>query len=254
MKSIALLSCVSATLKLAAAPFAGTGFFLALGAGFFSGGCAATGSSPSMAESDSAWTVLFDGSSVEAWRGFRQEGFPESGWLVRDGILSTVPGRGHADIITRETYENFELRLEWRVVERGNSGIFFGVTEEVSTIWHYAPEFQILDDLGYNQKPDSPQATGSLYDLLGPSADKELKPVGEFNTARLVIRNRRVEHWLNGQKVLSYHLDDPALAEKIAASKFRVYDKFAQIRDGHIGLQHHGQEVAFRNIRIRRLD
>lgn len=200
------------------------------------------------------WIILFDGNSVEAWRGFRQTDFPAGGWVVQDGILSTVAGRGHRDIVTRESFRNFELILEWSVTPKGNSGIFYGVNEASPAIWHDAPEYQILDDAGHNQAPDSLQSAGSLYDLLGPSADKILRPVGEFNSTRLILRDRRAWHWLNGRLILEYHLDDPPLREKIAQSKFGEHPGFAMAEEGPVGLQHHGQEVSFRNIKIRRLD
>jgi hypothetical protein len=202
---------------------------------------------------DADWQVLFDGESMEEWRGYKRQDFPTGSWKVQEGILSSVGGGERVDIITRERYTDFDLELEWRVGHRGNSGIFFRVSEEASTIWHYAPEYQILDDEGRNVPLDHVQATGSLYDLLAPNERKKLKPAGEFNHSRIVVRGEKVEHWLNGEKILTYDLSSEDVKERIARSKFREFEQFGRVRDGYIGLQHHGDSVSFKNIRIRRL-
>jgi hypothetical protein len=207
--------------------------------------------SPVFAKSE--WQVLFDGESTEAWRGFRQESFPAGAWEVREGVLTSIGSGDRTDIITRDRYTDFELELEWRVEPRGNSGVFYRVSEEPRTIWHHAPEIQILDDVTRNVPSDHVQATGSLYDLLGANDRKTLKPVGEFNSMRIVVRGDKVEHWLNGAKILSYDLSSEKVKQLIAASKFAAHAGFAKTENGHIGLQHHGDTVGFRNIRIRRL-
>lgn len=198
---------------------------------------------------DGDWTVLFDGSSPDDWRGFQQEEFPDAGWEIDGEVLRTVPGRSRTDIITREKYSRFELELEWRVGPGGNSGIFYHVSEEPEVIWHWAPEIQILDDEGGGLPPDHIHSSGSLYDVCPPSADKKVAPTGEFNQARLVVRENKVEHWLNGEKILEYDLESEKTRDRIEKSKFP--DEFGRLHEGHIGLQHHGDEVAFRNIRVR---
>lgn len=196
------------------------------------------------------WTVLFDGTSTEHWRAYRGESFPNGGWKVEDGVLTSIGSGDRVDIITRDDFTNFELELEWRVEARGNSGIFYRVNEEAKTIWHAAPEVQILDD---GSSGNTVQSAGSLYDLVAPSEQKRLRPVGEFNKTRLIVRGSQVEHWLNGEKIASYDLDDADLKEKIKKSKFGKYDDFGRTETGPIGLQHHGDTVGFRNIRIRQL-
>ncbi len=203
---------------------------------------------------DSGWTSLFDGSSTDAWRGYQMDHFPEEGWKVEDGVLATVPGTARTDIVTVESFQNFELYLEWRVAERGNSGIFYQVSEDGSAIWHSAPEFQILDDEAHGLAEDHLHSTGSVYDLIAPESPKPLEPAGEFNTSRVIVRDRRVEHWVNDEKVVDYDLDSDEFREKVAESKFAQFADFGRVRSGPIGLQHHGNEVAFRNIKIRRLD
>ncbi len=209
---------------------------------------------PALMAGETDWKILFDGESTDAWRGYRTETFPQAGWEVKDGVLSTVSGDARPDIITVESYDNFELHLEWRVAHRGNSGIFFHVSEEPAAIWHHSPEFQILDDEGYGVAPDHFHATGSLYDLLAPELPKPVHPVGEFNSSRLIVNDGHVEHWMNDRKILEYHLESDDFRERVAASKFSDYPEFARVGDGPIGLQHHGGGVDFRDIRIRRLD
>lgn len=201
----------------------------------------------------SAWTVLFDGTSTAAWRGYRQQEFPSQSWKIEEGTLKTVVGTPRVDIITRQPYENFELELEWKVSPEGNSGIFYRVTEDSEQIWHSGPEVQILDDERHRDGKDPKTSAGALYALKAPH-HKVLRPVGEFNQVRLIVRGNQVEHWLNGAKILEYDLESDELKAQIANSKFAPYPQFAKARRGHIGLQHHGQEVWFRNVRIRELE
>lgn len=206
------------------------------------------------ARANDGWTVLFDGRSTKAWRGYNRDSFPAGCWSVENGTLKTVPSEGTGcDLVTRRKYRDFELALEWKVGRGGNSGILYRAAELPSPapIWHSAPELQILDD-GAHPAATPQTLTGSLYDLIAP-ADKVLRPVGEWNEARVVVRGAHVEHWLNGRKVLEYELGSDALLARIAASKFKDMKRFATEKEGHIGLQHHGEEAWFRNIRLRAL-
>jgi hypothetical protein len=197
------------------------------------------------------WIVLFDGASTEAWRGYRQQRFPASGWKVENGALRAMAGGG-VDLVTKETFGDFELELEWRVSPGGNSGIFYRATEAGDTIWHSAPEMQLLDDAKHADGRSPKTSAGALYGLLAP-VGKTLKPVGEWNYARVVARGPRVEHWLNGTRVVRFELGSGPLVRAIASSKFAQAPAFGAAREGHIGLQNHGDDVWFRNIRIRRL-
>lgn len=201
---------------------------------------------------NSEWKVLFDGKSTSEWRGFKQPGFPTGSWVIEEGALKTVGGAERIDIVTRDQYENFELELEWKVSPGGNSGIFYLASEEPRMIWATAPELQVLDDGGHRDGQNPKTSAGSLYALIAPM-NKELRPVGEYNHFRLVLQGGHVEHWLNGKKVVSYELGTEELQRLIAESKFKDMPRFAQEKRGSIGLQHHGQEVWFRNIRIREL-
>ena len=214
--------------------------------------------------------LLFDGTSFAGWRGLGREGVPEGHWVVEDGTIrkvasGDVPVQADGqpldggDLTTRETFTDFELVFEWRVAEGANSGIKYNVSEALSTANPpaYAAlgfEYQILDDDVHPDALNGPTRTaGALYDLIPAPADKELRPVGAFNTSRIVLRGNRGEHWLNGRRIIAYDLGSPDFAQRLAASKYRDVPGFAERRAGHIVLQDHGDDVWFRNLKIRRL-
>lgn len=197
------------------------------------------------------WTVLFDGKSTDAWRGYKQQTFPTEGWTIDNGALKATAG-GHGDIVTKESYGDFELELEWRVAAGANSGIMYRVTEENEYPWQSGPEMQVLDDDKHADGKNVLTSAGSLYAMIAPT-HKTLKPVGEWNKVRIVVKNNHVEHWLNGKMVVAYEWGSDALAKLIAGSKFATMPNFAKASEGHIALQNHGDDVWFRNIRIRRL-
>ena len=204
-------------------------------------------------EKASGWTLLFDGKSTDTWRGYQKKGFPEQGWKVEDGCLHVVAGGNGGDIITKQQYADFDLSIEWKVSPQANSGIIYRASEDLGAPWQTGPEYQVLDDAGNNMDPTAKHAAGSLFDIYGPSADKVLRPVGEFNQTHILIRNNHVTHWLNGVKVLEYDLDSKEWKEAIAGSKFRDYEGFGMQPRGHIALQDHGHDVWFRNIKIREI-
>lgn len=198
-------------------------------------------------EREAGWRLLFDGESLDGWRGFRMDSMPD-GWKVVDGTLArTGPG---GDIITRERFEDFELSLEWRVEEGGNSGVFYLVTEEVDRIFEGAPEMQVLDDAAHPDGRSPLTSAGANYGLH-PAPDGVVRPAGEWNRARIVVRDRRVEHWLNGRRVVEYELGSEDWQRRVAESKFVQWPLYGQARRGHIGLQDHGDPVWFRSIKIR---
>ena len=217
----------------------------------FSSGCVSI-NGQSAATKAGKWEVLFDGSSTDHWRGFKQLGFPDKSWKVENGALKTIPGESGADLVTKEQYDNFELELEWRISPGGNSGIMYHVTENFEEPWHTGPEMQVLDDDKHADGKDPKTSAGSLYALIAPT-NKKLKPVGEWNQVRLIVRGNHVEHWLNGAKVVEYELGSESLKTLIAQSKFKDTPRFAKEPKGHIDLQHHHDEVWYRNIKIRRL-
>jgi hypothetical protein len=201
----------------------------------------------------SKWQVLFDGKSTASWRGFRRDTFPSKCWTIDNGSLKTVAGcdkSDQIDIITKNKYRNFELEFEWRVSPGANSGVIYLVSEDEDQTWRTGPEFQVLDDDKHADGKNPKTSAGSLFALIAP-ANKTLRPVGEFNRARVIVNKGHVEHWLNGKKVLEYDLGSESLASAISASKFKDFRQFAKVSEGYIAFQYHGDEVWFRNIRVR---
>jgi hypothetical protein len=202
---------------------------------------------------ETKWTLLFGGDSVKKWRGYKEEGFPSNSWEVVDGTLRTNPKGKPVDLVTKKTYGDFELELDWKVTPGANSGVMYRVSEDFEEPWYTGPEMQVLDDSKHPDGKNPKTTAGSLYALIAPK-DKELKPVGEWNHVRLVAKGQHVEHWLNGKKILEYDLDSPELKELIAKSKFGDKPKFAKNPSGHLVLQHHHDEVWFRDVRVKNLD
>jgi hypothetical protein len=220
-------------------------------------------------EKTDGWRLLWDGATADGWRGARSEDFPTRGWEMKDGVLTVLSsggaeGKGGGDIVTRERFSNFELKLEFKMTPTANSGIkYFTQTNLNPITGSGAPaaigsaiglEYQILDD---NRHPDAKQGKdgnrtlASLYDLITASADKRPTPIGGWNQARLLVKDNQVEHWLNGQLVVSYNRSSPETIKAIKASKYQLIDGFGQWPDGHILLQDHGDRVSFRNIKLR---
>lgn len=194
------------------------------------------------------WRSLFDGKTTVGWRGYRQTTMPD-GWAVVDGALTRV-GKG-GDIVTVDQFGDFELSLEWKVSPGANSGVFFRVVEDDPVMWHLAPEIQIIDN-AYKGGLKPEQTAGSNYDLHAPTRDVT-RPPGSWNELRLLVNGDRVEQWVNGTKVVEYEIGSEDWTRRVQASKFREYASYGRARRGHIGLQDHGAQVAYRNIRIREL-
>jgi hypothetical protein len=208
------------------------------------------------AEKKAGWILLFDGHSLDGWRGYKKPDAVDSRWKVVDDSLSLPAdnGRdthGQRDIISKDTFEQFELVVDWKIAEGGNSGIkYFVLEDQDSAIGH---EYQTIDDERHPDAKIGPhRQTAALYDVL-PALDRPVKPAGEWNTTRIIVRGQTVEHWLNGKKVLQYELNSPALNAAIAKSKFKGIERFGKRQNGYILLQDHGNQVWFRNIKIRRL-
>ncbi len=205
------------------------------------------------------WVVLFDGGSTDALRGYGMEQFPERIWYVQDNKLIANPDTVNRDLITKERFGDFELEYEWAVDTAANSGVFFHIQEDLlmesgngnSPNWLDNFELQILDDLNFYDTA-AVRSAGSLYDLIRPT-NKKLNPIGEFNQARLLHQAGKVEHWLNGSKVVAFEINSPEMKALLASSKFKENPTFHSNKEGHIMFQHHGQKVYFKNMRVRRL-
>jgi len=201
---------------------------------------------------NSEWITLFDGSNINGLRGYKMETFPWDSWEIKNGNLKTVPGKHGVDLISADTFEDFELELEWKLQSGGNSGIFYFASEKGDYIWQSAPEMQVLDNLGHPDRKKNVTCAGALYDLIAPS--KEIvKKIGEFNSVRIVSKNKQIEHWLNGEKIVEYKVASETIQNLISKSKFKNMPFFFKSSFGHIGLQGDHGEVWYRNIRIRKL-
>jgi hypothetical protein len=197
-----------------------------------------------------SWRVLFDGGSLDAWRGYRSDIVP-SAWRIVDGTLAK--NTPVADIVSRAEFGDFELELEWKIGEAGNSGIFYRGTEEYDHIYWTAPEYQLLDDEKAEDNKTRLTCAGAAYGLY-PSPPGHLKPVGQWNSTRIVARGAHVEHWLNGVKLLEYELWSPDWEARVKLSKFAAWPHYGRARRGHVALQgDHDGALAFRNIRVREL-
>ncbi|MEY2410333.1 MAG: hypothetical protein QOF48_3003 [Verrucomicrobiota bacterium] len=198
------------------------------------------------------WITLFDGKPTTQLRGYRMKEFPTNNWVIEDGALKTVPGKA-VDLVSVDKFENFELEFEWKVAPGGNSGVMYHVAETGSAPYNTGPEYQVLDDDKHGDGKNPLTSAGSLYALIAPNKSKSLKPVGEFNSTRIVFNKGHVEHWLNGKKVVEYQWGSDEVKALVAKSKFAGMKDFMSQNEGYVDFQHHGQEAWFRNIRIRKL-
>ncbi|MDH5366523.1 MAG: DUF1080 domain-containing protein [Cyclobacteriaceae bacterium] len=217
------------------------------------------------AEIADGWILMFDGTTSEGWRGYGKDHFP-AGWEITDGTIKMIgSGRGEAgaedggDIIYNQEFGNFHFKLEWKVSEGGNSGIFYLGQEntELGPIWRTAPEMQVLDNEKHpdaTMGKDGNRMAGSLYDLI-PAKPQNAKAAGEWNQVEIIVYKGTVVHKQNGETVLEYHLWTPEWDELVAGSKFPgLNPDWAKVASkGLIGLQDHGDDVWFRNLKIKNL-
>jgi hypothetical protein len=201
-------------------------------------------------EKAAGWKLLFNGKNLDGWRGYTLKGLPESGWKVEDGLLKTVAKSKGKELITEQKFDDFELAWEWRVEPGGNNGIKYFVTE--SRPQAPGPEYQMIDD---EKHPDGQRGgthqTAAFYDVLPPAEDKPWKPGGEWNSSKIVVKGQRVEHWLNGRKVLAFDLGSEEVKAGLEKSKFKKHADFGEKITGHIMLTYHQDECWYRNLKIR---
>lgn len=221
------------------------------------------------AERAEGWRLLFDGKTLAGWRGLGYDSVPSAHWKVVDGAIMKIP-RGKValmpdgqpasggDLMTIETFGDFEFAFEWKATPGTNSGVKYNVSEEFS-LAHAANhaalgfEYQVLDDSLNDDNKIPTHRAGALYDLIVPNARKQLRPVEEWNASRIVFRGNHGEHWLNGAKIVEFDLGSPQMNAALAKSKYRGIPGFADRRVGHIILQDHNEEVLFRALKIREL-
>jgi hypothetical protein len=210
-------------------------------------------STQTTSNTEGEWIVLFDGQNADAWRDFKGETLS---WKVENGELTTDGEQG--DIITQDTYQNYELVFEWKIERGGNSGVIYNVVEDdkYGSTYETGPEYQLIDAENYKEVHDyelqDSQVTAANYALHVPSS-QPTKPAGAYNLSKIVVNEGQVEHWLNGEKVVSYELWSPEWVEKVAQTKFKNMPDYGKAKSGHIALQGHGDAVWFKEIKIREL-
>lgn len=213
---------------------------------------------PTMTETNDAWETLFDGSNFDQWRGYLRDTMP-SEWHIEGDAMVFTPGEGGANIITRKKYTDFILSLDWKISEAGNSGVFFGVSEQDSLPEAYetGPEIQVLDNERHPDAKANPKfhQAGALYDLVQPMHDV-CKPAGEWNHLDLMVNHKTNEGsvTLNGTKIVEFPVHGAKWDSLVANSKFKDYKDYGKYKTGYIGLQDHGNEVSFKNIKIKPLN
>jgi hypothetical protein len=207
-----------------------------------------TANTLSAEETAQGWRLLFDGKTTAGWRNFKQQTI-SPGWRVIDGSLVRADS-GAGDIITNDEFKNFELALDWKISEGGNSGIFYRATEQVPIIYEGAPEMQVLDDARHPDGKSQLTSAGANYGLW-PAPRGVVHPAGEWNHARILVNGNHVEHWLNGTKMVEYELGSAEWKDRVAKSKFNAWPLYGTAPQGHIGLQDHGDRVEYRNIKIK---
>ena len=198
------------------------------------------------AEKAAGWKLLFNGTSLDGWRGFKKTTPPTGGWEVKNGVLTCVKGGKGGDIITTDQFDDFELSWEWAMPPKSNNGVKYLITEtRPSAIGH---EYQMIDD---TLAHDAASSTASFYLVVAPNEKKKVKPFGEWNHSRVLVQGNHVEHWLNGEQVLTYELGSPAVLEQVAKTKFKGVPGFGTKLRGHILLTYHSDECSFRNVKLR---
>lgn len=206
-------------------------------------------------EKKQGWKLLFDGKSLNGWRTYQNK--QSDSWSVNNGTIYCKGSTNdksdmRADLIIKDQFDNFELSIDWKISPQGNSGIIYLFNEKERAAYLTGPEYQIIDDIGFPQKLEDWQKTGANY-AMDPAPTAVTKPVGQWNNTRIVVNKGHVEHWLNGKKVVERQMWSDEWQKKKETGKWKDAPAYGTVKNGHIGLQDHGSEAWFRNIKIRRL-
>jgi hypothetical protein len=206
-------------------------------------------------EKKAGWKLLFDGKSLTGWRPYQNR--VTNSWSAENGVLyckgsATDKSDKRADLITGDEYKNFELSIDWKISPKGNSGILYLVTEDFPDAHLSGPEYQIIDDVNFPGKLEEWQKTGANY-AMDPAPTATPKPVGEWNTTRIVVNKGQVQHWLNGKKLLEFDMWTEEWNKKKMSGKWKDAPGYGKSKKGHIALQDHGSEAWFKNIKLKEL-
>jgi len=202
-------------------------------------------------EKKEGWMLLFDGKSMDQWKNFKKDGISEK-WQIKDGAM-VLTGKGGGDVMTKKTYKNFDFKLEWKISEGGNSGIFILADEKGPQIYTHAPEIQILDNEKHSDRSKPNHRSGSLYDMI-TSPPESHKKAGEWNQVRILLKDKMLKVWQNGILTAEVTIGSSKWNELLANSKFKNWKGFAANEAGALGLQDHGDVVSFKNLKIKVLD
>ncbi|MBX2840824.1 MAG: DUF1080 domain-containing protein [Flammeovirgaceae bacterium] len=211
-----------------------------------------------VSENKGEWISLFDGKTAKGWRGYNQSTLPEA-WVVEDGTLKSLGKGGDigGDIVFGDMeFEDFELQLEWKISEGGNSGVFYHVQEgdQYHAPYENAPEYQLIDDIGFPQKLEEWQSLGADYAMYPADKEKKIvKKAGEWNSSRIIFQKENAEYWLNGEKVVSFVPWSEDWQKRRDSGKWKDMPDYGKAKKGLIGLQDHGSFILFRNIKVRHL-
>lgn len=201
-------------------------------------------------EKADGWKLLFDGTSSKGWHAIGRKDFPKQGWVIENGeFKATHPGgHGGGDIVTDESYSDFDLTWEWAISHGGNSGIKYNLPDPNKNV---GCEYQMFDDQNPEKGMTDKQMSGSLYDVIAPVAGLKPKAAGEWNSSRILVQGNHVTEWLNGVKTVEFDFGSPELMKLVAESKFKSTTGWGIKTSSPILLQDHGTDVSFRNIKIR---
>ncbi len=206
-------------------------------------------------EKKQGWVLLFDGKTTNGWHTYNTTTV-SANWKVADeALMLDTKEKGGGDIVTNDSYENYEFIVDWKISEAGNSGIIFNIQEDpkFSDTYNTGPEMQVLDNIKASDNKKENHLAGLLYDMSGTAAQSQPKPVGEWNNARIIQKNGHLTFYFNGVKTLDIQQGSDEWKNLLAASKFKTWTNFDTSPNGKIAFQNHGHEVAFRNIKIRKL-
>lgn len=218
---------------------------------------AVTDTANSMQSGNTEWIALFDGSTLAGWHSFGSDSAGLA-WSVDSGTMhlnSAKKAKGGGDLVSNDSFENFDLKLDWKISKGGNSGILFYVQDDkpkYGETYHTAPEMQVLDDERHEDSKTPSHRAGSLYDMI-QATPGAVKPAGEWNTAEIISNNGKLDFYLNGVHVVNTTYGDDAWKQMVANSKFKEWPEFGTFKSGHIALQDHGNDVWYKNIMIKKL-